>query len=78
MVYKQWVEVPELFRNFIWSTLDGKVPLEEMILRVPTYGRDIERFYEMYPIQTLSVAGRYPDIKESSNTGLKSEQVKKG
>jgi len=65
MIYKEWIEVPEPFRKFIWSTLDGKVPLEEMILKVLTYGKfeDIKRLYGMYPEETLSVVERYPDIK---------------
>ena len=66
MLYKQWIEVPEPFKKFIWSTLDGKVPLEEMILKVLTYGKfeDIRRLYEMYPDETLSVVERYPNIKK--------------
>ncbi len=65
MIYKQWVNVPEPFRKFVWDAMDGKAPLESIILKVLTYGKfeDIKKLYEMFPEKTLSVVERYPDIR---------------
>ena len=30
MIYKQWVNVPEPFRKFVWDAMDGKAPLESI------------------------------------------------
>ncbi len=73
MVYKEWVEVPEPFRKFVWDALDGKAPLESIILKVLTYGKfeDIKRLYRMYPEETYSVVSRYPDIKRGVRYWIK-------
>ncbi len=66
MIYKQWVNVPEPFRKFVWDAMDGKAPLESIILKVLTYGKfeDIKKLYGMFfPDETLSVVERYPDIR---------------
>ena len=73
MIYKQWVEVPQPFKKFVWDAMDGKAPLESIILRVLTYGKfeDIKRLYEMYPKEILSVIERYPDIKRGVRYWIK-------
>ncbi len=63
--YKEWVEVPEPFKRFVWDSVDGKSPLEDIILKVLTYGRfeEIKTLFKMYPEETYDIAMRYPDIK---------------
>ena len=65
MVYKDWVEVPAPFRKFVWSTLEGKVPLEDLFVKVLTYGRfeDIRELFRRYPRETRDVMERYADLR---------------
>ncbi len=73
MIYKEWIRIPEPFRKFVWDSLNGKAPLESVILKVLMYGKfeDIKKLYEMYPEETYTTAFRYPEIKRGIKFWLK-------
>jgi len=73
LVYKEWVKIPEPFKKFVWSSLNGKAPLEEIILKVLTYGdfEAIKKLYEMFPKESYDVVMRYPHIKRGVRYWIK-------
>ena len=72
-IYKEWVEVPDCFRKIVWDALDGKSPLEDIILKVLMYGsfEEIKKLFKMYPEETYNVAFRYPEIKRGVRYWIK-------
>ena len=62
--YTEWIEIPERFRAFVWDALEGKTPLEDIILKVLLYGKfeDIRDAFALYPDAVIHVALSYPEI----------------
>jgi hypothetical protein len=63
LTYKQWVDVPEELKPVVWDALDGKAPLESMILKALKRQKleYVEIVCRFYPEETLHVAEKYKD-----------------
>lgn len=63
-LYRQWVEVPDRFKRFVWDAVGGKAPLEEMVLKILLYGKfgDIREIYSIYPDVVSHVANSYSEV----------------
>ena len=70
--YKQWVEVPDELKEVVWSTLNGKVPLESLILTALRTARlkYIEAVCKLYPKETRHIAQKYRKELDSICRGI--------
>ncbi|RMH54648.1 MAG: hypothetical protein D6679_13165 [Candidatus Hydrogenedentota bacterium] len=57
----QEVEVPEVWRRYLWDYPDGFAPLEKLLVRVLEHGdfTEISQLYSRYPKETFETANRY-------------------
>ena len=72
LTYKQWVEVPDELRKVVWSTFNGKVPLENLILTALRTARlkYIEAVCKLYPKETRHIAQKYREELDSICRGI--------